>query len=514
MATPDSVEFNSDAVVAFITENGGKATTAEVAIHFRKYLVDEENQEKNKALFREYVNAVAVIKRVENEKVLVLKAGVEKKEPNRNSDSVQSTALRSLGSSIESIPTDDSRSLQEVISKENRLPSGSSTESADHSSDSSVRSKDCIETLKEMEYAETNDHHIATPVAPPRRKHSMKEKKSVTQSEEVDSGKVANAGGDKESEPKISVKEQAQKINKFVSESQLVLRPHNANLKKPSREIAFDKNADDDDRASVISVNPSTKEWMVVAAKADYHAMIKLLRDEPKLAKYKDFISGYTALHWAAKHGNAEVVKLIAGTHGANVNIRSHGGYTPLHLAAMFQRKAVYELLASTYHADQSIQDYNGRTAKEYLQHKHVSSSSSSGSKSESSKPTSPGLSPSSILACQSPTQHHLFTFMGVSVVANSHHLSKRAKRKSSAGGDLPIQRRSYRKSSRGYPERKSSAHESFLRLHRPKINRRRKTTAIDTTVGRSSVSGTVSDKDNGESSSSATSKNHGQSEP
>jgi len=30
-----------------------------------------------------------------------------------------------------------------------------------------------------------------------------------------------------------------------------------------------------------------------------------------------------TALHWAAKHGNANVVKLIAGTYQADVNARS-----------------------------------------------------------------------------------------------------------------------------------------------------------------------------------------------
>ena len=30
-----------------------------------------------------------------------------------------------------------------------------------------------------------------------------------------------------------------------------------------------------------------------------------------------------TALHWAAKHGNEDVVKLIAGTYKADVNARS-----------------------------------------------------------------------------------------------------------------------------------------------------------------------------------------------
>ena len=33
--------------------------------------------------------------------------------------------------------------------------------------------------------------------------------------------------------------------------------------------------------------------------------MVKMLLDDPRLAKHKDFISGYTALHWAAKHGES-----------------------------------------------------------------------------------------------------------------------------------------------------------------------------------------------------------------
>jgi ankyrin repeat protein len=34
-------------------------------------------------------------------------------------------------------------------------------------------------------------------------------------------------------------------------------------------------------------------------------------------------VSPQTALHWAAKHGNADVAKLIAGTCQADVNARS-----------------------------------------------------------------------------------------------------------------------------------------------------------------------------------------------
>lgn len=59
-----------------------------------------------------------------------------------------------------------------------------------------------------------------------------------------------------------------------------------------------------------------------------------LLEQDPNLAKKKDFTSGYTVLHWAAKHGREDIVAMLSKS-GVDVNAKSHGGYTPLHLASM-----------------------------------------------------------------------------------------------------------------------------------------------------------------------------------
>jgi ankyrin repeat protein len=50
--------------------------------------------------------------------------------------------------------------------------------------------------------------------------------------------------------------------------------------------------------------------------------MAKMLNENPKLVRHKDLTCGYTALHWAAKHGDMDAVKLIAGTFKAQVNIK------------------------------------------------------------------------------------------------------------------------------------------------------------------------------------------------
>ena len=37
---------------------------------------------------------------------------------------------------------------------------------------------------------------------------------------------------------------------------------------------------------------------------------------------FQDFTTGYTGLHWAAKYGNLDMIKLLAGTYNANPNVR------------------------------------------------------------------------------------------------------------------------------------------------------------------------------------------------
>ncbi|XP_031346336.1 ankyrin repeat domain-containing protein SOWAHB isoform X6 [Photinus pyralis] len=80
----------------------------------------------------------------------------------------------------------------------------------------------------------------------------------------------------------------------------------------------------------------------------------------------KDPFTAYTVLHWGAKHGNEDIIKLFAGKYKADVNSRTNGGYTPLHMAVQFGHSKVFNLLVEVYHADPDVRDFSGRMPEQY----------------------------------------------------------------------------------------------------------------------------------------------------
>lgn len=127
----------------------------------------------------------------------------------------------------------------------------------------------------------------------------------------------------------------------------------------------------DGDRTSV-TLDPLEHAWMMSASDGEWTGLHRLLTSEPNLVLRKDFVTGFTCLHWAAKHGKPEVIALIvnfAKQHHVplSVDVRSNTGYTPLHVAAMHGHMEVVKLLVGAYSADVEIRDYSGRKPCHYL---------------------------------------------------------------------------------------------------------------------------------------------------
>ena len=222
------------------------------------------------------------------------------------------------------------------------------------------------------------DHDQPPPL--PTRNNKEASPMSSSMGSSANSSRKASISEDKENEiekEKISVKERTKTFNRMASEVEVTKvkeinnipdQKRRKNSNRTSRATSQNRDElDSHDSSSISTLDQVVKQWMVAAAKCDYTTLFKMLRDDPRLAKAKDFTSGYTALHWAAKHGNLDLVKLLAGQYGANTNIRSHGGYTPLHLACQFDHQEVFDILVKAYGADPNLRDYAGKKPRQYM---------------------------------------------------------------------------------------------------------------------------------------------------
>ncbi|KAK1784521.1 hypothetical protein P4O66_004754 [Electrophorus voltai] len=133
-----------------------------------------------------------------------------------------------------------------------------------------------------------------------------------------------------------------------------------------------------DAKQSVIfPLGPREHEWLVKCAAGQQDQICQLLLQDIKLAEKRNFISGFTVLHWAAKQGNTEMVRKIfllsqQGGSGVDVNTKSYDGYTPLHLAAIHSHESVLSVLVRDYGANCNIRDNSGKKPYHYL-HKDAS---------------------------------------------------------------------------------------------------------------------------------------------
>ncbi|KFV63875.1 Ankyrin repeat domain-containing protein SOWAHB, partial [Dryobates pubescens] len=92
--------------------------------------------------------------------------------------------------------------------------------------------------------------------------------------------------------------------------------------------------------------------WLVAVSAGRWARVRELFLEEPELALKRDFMSGFTVLHWLAKHGDGP---------GRGC------GYSPLRLAAIHGRQLFLKVLVLQLGCQVQIRDSSGRRPWEYL---------------------------------------------------------------------------------------------------------------------------------------------------
>ncbi|XP_023227830.1 ankyrin repeat domain-containing protein SOWAHB-like [Centruroides sculpturatus] len=189
--------FSLESVKEFIIEKGGKVISHEIVKHFKVFLNDKNRQKEARALFKEYVNAVTIVKEEDNVKYLTLRpefcSAVQHDEENVKNTSESSNSL-SCGSndSMESeakqtAPTTDNLQLEGSVSPIVHSHSSPSILQAIDSSSLSLPLQDCYEENSQSCCSESQSTPLKwfveppegeTPLPPPRRKGSAKGKEN------------------------------------------------------------------------------------------------------------------------------------------------------------------------------------------------------------------------------------------------------------------------------------------------------------------------------------------------
>ncbi|XP_016062988.1 PREDICTED: ankyrin repeat domain-containing protein SOWAHB [Miniopterus natalensis] len=125
-------------------------------------------------------------------------------------------------------------------------------------------------------------------------------------------------------------------------------------------------------KSPLVPLDAREHEWIVRLATGSWIHVLTLFGEDPQLALHKDFLTGYTALHWIAKHGDLRALQDFvwsaqkAGI-ALDVNVKSSGGYTPLHLAAIHGHQGVMKLLVQRLACRVNVRDSSGKKPWQYL---------------------------------------------------------------------------------------------------------------------------------------------------
>lgn len=357
------MDLTQESVLSLLVAEGGQVSRADLLAKFQASVdcVDPAEKERNRELFKTFVNKVAFVREIDGVRCVVLRKNY------------QHLLLRTEESHAGKGEGEETRLTGEQQEK-SKEPTGSAAS-----------------TQVEEEASEPGDHEESMSVvqlALHRSKSDHLKVKRVLDISQVEQEqeKPSRVVPTKESRPfalplrmpPSATKVEVHKLKTdeppeiFKAETlRNKRRPASVEsgraVKKTSEESKVDSRA-----SSMYPLEQNEHDWLVKCASGHWGQVYGLLLNDCQLIEKKDFMSGFTVLHWAAKTGNSNMlVKLIdtsrRGGVDVDVNVKSHGGYTPLHIAALHDQEYVMAMLVGEYGAKPGLRDNCGKKAHQYL---------------------------------------------------------------------------------------------------------------------------------------------------
>uniref|UniRef100_A0A8C9YLI3 Uncharacterized LOC116034860 n=1 Tax=Sander lucioperca TaxID=283035 RepID=A0A8C9YLI3_SANLU len=287
-----ATEFTQDSLLYFLQSSGGTVKNSDLLLHFRHFIRDHADQNRNREQFKKFVNSLATVKQIDGVSYVVLrkkfKGHVTGGGEGGSSEPPRLCARKNTEPSPENAKLSPARSTE----KPRKLP---------------------------KIYLQDVERETMTPRGP-----GWSLESGVGQR-----GQWAGPG----------------------------LEPG----------------------SSMVPLEPREHAWLVKGAAGAWPDIYTLFREDSSLLNRQDFISGFTVLHWIAKHGDHRVLNTLCvarphtlyGVEKAgltfNMNAKSTCGHTPLHIAAIHGNKNIMRLLVNKFNADVKLRDAAGKKAWQYL---------------------------------------------------------------------------------------------------------------------------------------------------
>ncbi|CAG5991528.1 unnamed protein product [Menidia menidia] len=391
----DKMALTQESVLSFLLERGGKVKNSELLSNFKSRISCSDPAEKQhkRDLFKKLVNSVAVVKQIDDVKFVVVKKRYQDfaKElpPDVSRKAQMDDSFSSLNASFSSTSPLRAQPAGGLRSDGGNKAACSPSRTAHCHGDEERARMDGVQkrrpdpdrdatTVKVLNISgvQTNPGKSGAVFA------LIAVKSPPRDSAPAPRGGLLSQGHQRETSdepltkvsplPLLSSSFSARKGD-LLKEPQSWKTRQKEGVQPPAGpQIKTTRQADDGRFSESVPLEPLAHEWLVKCAAGLWGQIHTLLLRDTRLAQRKDFMSGFTALHWAAKDGNSSMIhKLLdisrkRGT-SVNVNCKAHGGYTPLHIAAIHGHTEAVVLLVQRYGANVNERDNYGKKAFHYL---------------------------------------------------------------------------------------------------------------------------------------------------